>query len=147
MALDNDILIYSEDLDQLNAALSRLLQGSQAKSALLVSRLDGSLMAQQGFTEGLDTTSLAALAAGAFASTREIAALIGEPEFSVLFHQGRKDHIHISLVDDASILMVLFDDRTTIGMVRLYAREVSARLARVFVESRSRPHPASVLPR
>ena len=53
-------------------------------------------------------------------------------EFSVLFHQGKKDHIHMSLVGERSILAVIFDDRTTIGMVRLYAKETADELAKVF---------------
>ncbi len=70
--------------------------------------------------------------AGSFASTKEIARLVGEPEFSVLFHQGKKDHIHMSIVGERSILVVIFDDRTTIGMVRLYAKETATELAKVF---------------
>jgi hypothetical protein len=53
---------------------------------------------------------------------------VGEPEFSVLFHQGKRDHIHISLVGERIILVVIFDDRTTIGMIRLHAKEASQRL-------------------
>ena len=83
------------------------------------------------------------LLAGSFASTKEISRLVGEPEFSVLFHQGKKDHIHMSLVGERSILVVIFDERTTIGMVRLYARETAAELGKVFlqVQSGSRSQP------
>jgi predicted regulator of Ras-like GTPase activity (Roadblock/LC7/MglB family) len=63
--------------------------------------------------------------------TKEIARLVGESEFSVLFHQGKKDHIHLCLIGDRTILAVIFDDRTTIGMVRLYAREVSEDLTKI----------------
>ncbi|MCK4385501.1 MAG: roadblock/LC7 domain-containing protein, partial [candidate division Zixibacteria bacterium] len=56
---------------------------------------------------------------------------VGEPEFSVLFHQGEKDHIHICLVGERSILVVIFDDRTTIGLVRLYAKETSEELTTI----------------
>ena len=73
--------------------------------------------------------------AGSFASTAEIARLVGELEFSVLFHQGKKDHIHMNLVGERTILAVVFDDRTTIGMVRLYAREAAEELERVFAET------------
>jgi predicted regulator of Ras-like GTPase activity (Roadblock/LC7/MglB family) len=111
---------------------------------LLVDK-DGHLITRQGFTHSLDTTALAALLAGSFASTKEIAMLVGEPEFSVLFHQGKKDHIHMSIVGERSILVVIFDDRTTIGMVRLYAKETSIELARIFQEvlakSESTPQP------
>ncbi|NIR01477.1 MAG: roadblock/LC7 domain-containing protein, partial [Gemmatimonadales bacterium] len=65
-----------------------MLDGSNAVCVLLINIHDGSLVASRGSTDPLDTTSLAALAAGAFASTREIARLVGEPEFTVLFHQG-----------------------------------------------------------
>jgi len=120
-------VLYAEQVEQINTALLRVLKKAEAKCALLVDK-DGHMVTRQGFTQSLDTTALAALLAGSFASTREIARLVGEPEFSVLFHQGKKDHIHISLVGERNILAIVFDDRTTIGMVRLYAKEVSDRI-------------------
>ncbi|MBD3257433.1 roadblock/LC7 domain-containing protein, partial [candidate division GN15 bacterium] len=100
-----------------------------------------------GFTHSLDTTALAALLAGSFASTKEIAKLVGEPEFSVLFHQGKKDHIHMTIVGERSIMAVIFDDRTTIGMVRLYAKETANELATVFLEIQNRTQEPSESPR
>ncbi|OGC90296.1 MAG: hypothetical protein A2W25_05790 [candidate division Zixibacteria bacterium RBG_16_53_22] len=105
----------------------RIIKEAEAKCALLVDK-DGHLVTRQGFTHTLDTTALAALLAGSFASTKEIARLVGEPEFSVLFHQGKKDHIHISLINDRTILVIIFDDRTTIGMIRLYSKEIGESL-------------------
>ncbi len=136
---DDSLIIYQAETEKINLALKRLLKGSEAKCALLVDK-DGHLVTRQGFTQSLDTTSLAALLAGSFASTREIARLVGEPEFSVLFHQGKRDHIHMSLVGDRSILVVVFDDRTTIGMVRLYAKEASTDLDQIFAESLEKDH-------
>jgi predicted regulator of Ras-like GTPase activity (Roadblock/LC7/MglB family) len=121
------LVIYEEEIEKIEKILNRLIKNSQAKCALLVDK-DGHLITRQGFTHSLDTTALAALLAGSFASTKEIARLVGEPEFSVLFHQGKKDHIHICLVGERSILAVIFDDRTTIGLVRLYAKETSEEL-------------------
>lgn len=128
---DETLIIYEEEINAIDALLSKLLKGAEAKCALLVDK-DGHLITRQGFTHSLDTTALAALLAGSFASTKEIARLVGEPEFSVLFHQGKKDHIHMSIVGERSILVVIFDDRTTIGMVRLYAKEAALELAKVF---------------
>lgn len=128
---DNSLIIYEEEIKQIDAIVSKMLKGCEAKCALLVDK-DGHLITRQGFTHSLDTTALAALLAGSFASTKEIARLVGEPEFSVLFHQGKKDHIHMSIVGERSILVVVFDDRTTIGMVRLYAKETALELAEVF---------------
>lgn len=128
---DGSLIIYEEDIVIIESIISKMIKGCEAKCALLVDK-DGHLITRQGFTHSLDTTALAALLAGSFASTHEIARLVGEDEFSVLFHQGKKDHIHMSLVGERSILVVIFDDRTTIGMVRLYARETSTELAKIF---------------
>jgi len=128
---DDNLIIYEEEIEKIDVILGKMLKGAEAKCALLVDK-DGHLITRQGFTHSLDTTALAALLAGSFASTKEIARLVGESEFSVLFHQGKKDHIHMSLVGDRSIMVVIFDDRTTIGMVRLYAKEAATELSNIF---------------
>jgi predicted regulator of Ras-like GTPase activity (Roadblock/LC7/MglB family) len=127
-------IVLEEQIDKINAAMLRMIKKAEAKCALLVDK-DGHLITRQGFTQTLDTTALSALLAGSFASTKEIARLVGEPEFSVLFHQGQKDHIHISLVGERCILAIVFDDRTTIGMVRLYAKETADRLKEIISEA------------
>lgn len=141
----HSFVVYEEQIDQINAAMLRMIKKAEAKCALLVDK-DGHLITRQGFTQSLDTTALAALLAGSFASTKEIARLVGEPEFSVLFHQGQKDHIHISLVAERCILAVIFDDRTTIGMVRLYAKESGDRLKEIITESAMRDQTPSLDP-
>ena len=130
---DDNLIIYEEEITKIDGLISKMLKGAEAKCALLVDK-DGHLITRQGFTHSLDTTALAALLAGSFASTKEIARLVGESEFSVLFHQGKKDHIHMSIVGERSILVVIFDDRTTIGMVRLYAKETAIELTKIFEE-------------
>jgi predicted regulator of Ras-like GTPase activity (Roadblock/LC7/MglB family) len=134
---NDSLILYEEEIARIDSLLNKMLKGSEAKCALLVDK-DGHLITRQGFTHSLDTTALAALLAGSFASTKEIARLVGEPEFSVLFHQGKKDHIHMSIVGERSILVVIFDDRTTIGMVRLYAKETALELAKVLIENAQR---------
>jgi predicted regulator of Ras-like GTPase activity (Roadblock/LC7/MglB family) len=141
---NSGLVIYEEQIEQVNQLLTKLIKGAEAKCALLVDK-DGHLITRQGFTHSLDTTALAALLAGSFASTREIARLVGEPEFSVLFHQGKRDHIHINIVGERSILVIIFDDRTTIGMVRLYAKEVGAELQAIF-ERKPDPPESSAAP-
>jgi predicted regulator of Ras-like GTPase activity (Roadblock/LC7/MglB family) len=134
---EDNLIIYEEDIEKIDSILTRMLKGAEAKCSLLVDK-DGHLITRQGFTHSLDTTALAALLAGSFASTKEIAKLVGESEFSVLFHQGKKDHIHMSLVGDRSIMAVIFDDRTTIGMVRLYAKETAVELVKIFESIKTR---------
>ena len=67
-------------------------------------------------------TSLASLAAGNIAATGGLASLIGEKEFSILFHEGERDNMHISVIDNRLILVVIFDKRSSVGLVRLRVR-------------------------
>lgn len=132
-----DLVITEADAAQFDRALQTMLRDSRARGVILINRDDGSVLSAHGFLESLDTTSLGALAAGAFASAREIARLIGEPEFSVLFHQGRHEHVHVNLAGSHGLLMTLFDDNTTVGLVRLCARRACSAVDRVFSEPRA----------
>ena len=41
----------------------------------------------------------------------------------------------MSLIGDRAILAIIFDDRTTIGMVRLYSKEVAQELTKIINEA------------
>jgi len=128
------LVFYEEDVGEINKILEQFLERSQAKCALLIDK-EGHLVTKKGFTKSFNTDSIAALVAGSFASTREVAKLLGETEFSVLFHQGKNENIHIGLVAERALVVVIFDDRTTLGMVRLYAEELTQKLTNTLVAS------------
>ena len=113
--------------------LENFLKLSDSKANILIDK-DGHLVTKAGATEELDLQTISALVAGSFAATREMAKLLGEDEFSVLFHQGKKDSIQLSLIGERTLLATIFDERTTIGMVRLYAKEATTKLVGIFRE-------------
>jgi len=126
-----DLIMYEEEFQRIKEILSRLRMETNAKVAFLVDK-NGQQIAAQGDLEGLDTTSLASLTAGNVAATDGLARLIGEKEFSVLFHEGERDNIHISIVGQRVILVVIFDERSSLGLVRLRVKKASQELERVF---------------
>ncbi|MCZ7645356.1 MAG: roadblock/LC7 domain-containing protein [Planctomycetota bacterium] len=128
------LVFYEEDVNEINKILGDFLDRSQAKCALLIDK-EGHLVTKKGFTKSFNTDSIAALVAGSFASTREVAKLLGETEFTVLFHQGRNENIHIGLVAERALVVIIFDDRTTLGMVRLYAEELTQKLSDLLIKS------------
>ncbi len=136
---DQSVILGKEDLEAIHRTLSKMLQNTEAKCALLIG-LDGKCMAKRGFTKKLDTDGLAVLIAGSFASTHAMAKLLGESDFSVLFHQGARDHIHNILVNDDTILTVIFDNQTTLGMVRLYSKEAAKQIRATLKNARSQKH-------
>ena len=125
------MVMYDEEFKQINGVLDKLLREANAKVIFLVDK-NGQLISGVGETERFDTTSLASLTAGNIAATGGLAKLIGEKEFSILFHEGEKDNLHISIVAGRVILVVLFDTRSSLGLVRLRVKKASEELTAIF---------------
>ena len=123
--------MYEEEYQQIRDILGRLQSDSNSKFVFLVDK-NGQQIASSGDMQGVDATSLASLTAGNVAATDGLAKLIGEKEFSILFHEGEKDNIHISLVAKRVILVVIFDERSSLGLVRLRVKKASQELERTF---------------
>ncbi|HSO21599.1 MAG TPA: roadblock/LC7 domain-containing protein [Chondromyces sp.] len=128
-----DLVMYEEEFDRIKQLLESLRMDASAKIVFLVDK-NGQQIASAGEVNLVDATSLASLTAGNVAATDGLAKLIGEKEFSILFHEGRKDNIHISIVGQRLILVVIFDERSSLGLVRLRVRKASADLDRVLNE-------------
>jgi predicted regulator of Ras-like GTPase activity (Roadblock/LC7/MglB family) len=131
MSSGPDMVMYEEEYQKIKSIITRLRGESNAKLVFLVDK-NGQQIAVQGDLENLDATSLASLTAGNVAATDGLAKLIGEKEFSILFHEGEKDNIHISIVAQRVILVVIFDSRSSLGLVRLRVKKASAELTEVF---------------
>jgi predicted regulator of Ras-like GTPase activity (Roadblock/LC7/MglB family) len=134
----HDVVIHEADAARIDAVLQRFLADSNGAAALLIDR-SGQPLAEAGTSRTLDVGSIGALAAAAFSSTAALARLLGESEFSVLFHEGVRESMHVSTVDEQTILLAIFDERTTVGMVRLFAREASRSIGVILEETRKRP--------
>src|SRR5262249_13180713 len=136
--------IHESDAARIDAVLERFLGDSGSAAVLLIER-SGEPLAMAGAARTLDTVSIAALAAGAFSSTAALARLLGESEFSVLFHEGAKESLHVSTVDAVAILRAIFDGRPPVGMARLCARGGSRGLGATLVGARRRPRHTGAL--
>lgn len=125
----SSFIMYDEEYKEITAAVEKLLVEANAKCVYLVDK-DGQLITSSGETRDIDATSLASLTAGNIAATGGLAKLIGEKEFSILFHEGERDNLHISVVGQRVILVVIFDKRSSLGLVRLRAKKASDELGR-----------------
>jgi predicted regulator of Ras-like GTPase activity (Roadblock/LC7/MglB family) len=134
---DSQLVLYDEDYRKVLAVAQRLVRDANAKGVFVVDR-NGQLIAEAGEMRGVDTTSLASLTAGCIAATGGLARVVGEEEFPVHFHQGQRDNLHISLVSGRFILVIVFDDRSSLGLVRLRVKKAGAQLAHVFEQIRKK---------
>jgi predicted regulator of Ras-like GTPase activity (Roadblock/LC7/MglB family) len=124
---DAPILLREQQYHEIKAVLARLRLDSAARVVFLVDR-DGQEIAVQGEVGNLDTTSLASLAAGNVAATGGMAQLIGEREFPTLSHEGERESIHISVIGRL-LLVVVFDERSSLGLVKLRSKQVANQIA------------------
>ncbi len=130
---DSQLVMQEEDHQKILAIIERLVKDASAKSIFIVDK-NGQLIAEAGEVRGVDTTSIASLTAGNVAATSGIARLIGEEEFPTQFHQGSSDNLYTSIIAGRIILVIIFDERSSLGLVRLRVKKWGAELARIFEE-------------
>jgi predicted regulator of Ras-like GTPase activity (Roadblock/LC7/MglB family) len=129
---DAPIILHEEQFQQLRQILSKLRLDSFSRVVFLVDK-NGQQIAAQGDLGDLDTTSLASLAAGNVAATGGMARLIGEKEFPTLSHEGERESIHICIIGRV-LLVVVFDERSSLGLIKLRVKQASRELSALFEE-------------
>ncbi len=125
------LVMQDEDFRQISAICDRLTREASAHVVFLVDK-NGQLIASSGASQGVDTTSLASLTAGNVAAMGGLAKLIGEKEFPTQFHEGERESLHMSIVAGRFVLVVVFDARASLGLVRLRVRRAAEDLGRLF---------------
>ena len=124
-------VMYDEEFERIQGVCTRLHRDSNARAVLLIDK-NGQLIADAGDVSNLDTVSLSSLTAGNVAATGGIAKLLKEKEFTGQFHEGERTNVHISLVAQRVILVILFDERSSLGLVRLRVKKAGGELSDVF---------------
>lgn len=123
--------IFEQDFWEINENLEVLRKESNAESILLVDKA-GQLITSVGDVSTIDMSAFASLSAADFAATSQLAMLIGESEFNTLFHQGKNLSLYVSVVAQSVILIVIFSQKTTLGLVRLKVNNITKKLEPIF---------------
>jgi len=119
--------LFEEDFWSINQILQTLARSASARSVMLIDKT-GQLINSIGEPPGFDVTSFSSLAAADFAANAQLAEMVGEKDFATLVHQGTNESLYLSLIANRVILVVLFDKKTSLGLVRLKARRASDEL-------------------
>jgi predicted regulator of Ras-like GTPase activity (Roadblock/LC7/MglB family) len=123
----NNLTLHEREYLRIKSILAMTQKDLRADLVLLIDR-NGQQIAFEGPATGIDLTALASLAAANLAATDGLARLVGEPEFSILYHQGQHRSIHISDVAKRFSLALVFDETVSLGMVRLRVKRATAYL-------------------
>jgi len=129
---ETPFIIQERQFQRLKNILARLCVECAARVVFLVDR-DGQPIAFHGDIGDMDTTSFSSLAAGNVAATTSMAKLIGEDVFPAVVHEGERESIYISVIG-RSLLVVVFDERSTVGLVKIRSKRASHEVASTLEE-------------
>ncbi len=131
MSQGKGIVIGEGQMQVLKAVLAKLRRVSGSRFAALITTSGQPITVSPSDAES-DTLSLAALAASSFAATRQLAQLLSERQFTLLFHEGQEANLHVVQVSDQILLLLTFGHDTQVGRVRLYTSRAVEALKPVF---------------
>ncbi|MBL8125391.1 MAG: roadblock/LC7 domain-containing protein [Blastocatellia bacterium] len=126
-------IIQEQQFQRMKSVIARLCVECAARVVFLVDR-DGQTIAFHGDIGDMDTTSFSSLAAGNVAATSSMAKLIGEETFPSVVHEGERESIFISVIG-RSLLVVVFDENSTLGLVKIRAKKASHEVAAILEEA------------
>ena len=131
-----NLIISDHELGVISTALNKLMNDTNATSVMLIDK-SGQVISTQGTGARRNTTSLGALLAGAFSSSRHVAELLGEKDFRTIFQQGVHENIYTTMIEEQWLLVIVFDRLTHIGLVKVLSKKASDELGRVLERVRT----------
>jgi predicted regulator of Ras-like GTPase activity (Roadblock/LC7/MglB family) len=138
------LVIDDRQMALVDEVLNKLREVSGSRFIALVS-VSGQPITTASSEEHPDTLSLASLAASSFAATQQLAAVLHEREFTLLFHEGRESNLHVAQVSEQVLLVITFGRETQVGKVRLYTNRAVEVLRPVFVAAEDQEPRADLL--
>jgi predicted regulator of Ras-like GTPase activity (Roadblock/LC7/MglB family) len=125
------LVISDEQMKVIDGVLSKLQHVTESHFVALISTSGQPITVCPPDAQS-DTLSLAALAAGSFAATRQLAEVLKEREFTLLFHEGKESNLHVIQVTEQILMLLTFGHETQVGLVRMYTTRALAVLKPIF---------------
>ena len=124
-------ILEQKQLEEIELVLNKNLIELGVRSVILIDMAGNIVVDQNNGDSDHDIYSLAALAAGNYGAMNAMANIVGEDEFSLLFHKGEKSNIHFSKVLSDYLLVTIFDKEVSLGFLRLKVAEVVAKIGEI----------------
>jgi len=120
-----------EQLDSMEEILQQHLIDVGVRCVFLIDMAGNIIVDKDNGKIKHDVYSLAALAAGNFGAVSAMAKIIGEGEFSLLFHKGKKENIHFNKISTEFLLITIFSNEISLGFLRLKVGEAVEKIKKI----------------
>jgi len=125
-------VVSQEQLETIDEILGDQLINIGVDCVIIIDMAGNIITAKDNGTSKYDVYSFAALAAGNFATVDAMAKLVGEQEFSLLFHKGTDCNIHFSKIDEELLLITMFGKHISLGFLRLNVVEAIEQIRKLW---------------
>lgn len=125
-------IVSQEQIEQIDMILTDKLIKLGVDCVIVIDMAGNIITAKDNGESKYDVYSFAALAAGNFATVDAMAKLVGEEEFSLLFHKGVESSIHFSKIDDELLMISMFRQNISLGFLRLNAVDAIEKIKRLW---------------
>ena len=123
---------YNErQIELLGKALQENLIEKDAQCAALLDLAGTIIVMKDNGRVDYDIESIAVLAASNFSAVTAIAERIGESQFSLLYHKGKKGNIHLNEVMRGFLLLTIFGKEISVGNLRLMVEDTVKKVRKI----------------
>ena len=125
-------IVSQEQIERIDTILTDKLIKLGVDCVIVIDMAGNIITAKDNGESKYDVYSFAALAAGNFATVDAMAKLVGEEEFSLLFHKGQESSIHFSKIDEELLLISMFGQEISLGFLRLNVVDVIEKIKKLW---------------
>jgi predicted regulator of Ras-like GTPase activity (Roadblock/LC7/MglB family) len=129
--MQENFIIYNEEYTLIKDLLQKLKINTSAK-VVFITDSEGHCIASSGEMDDINLNSISSLIAGSVAAINSIAQMLKIESFSAILNESSKESLHISLINDRTMLVVIFNNTSNLGLVRFRVRSALDQLTKVF---------------
>ena len=130
--MQENFIIYNEEYILIKDILQKLKINTTAK-VVFITDSEGHCIASSGEMDDVNLNSISSLIAGSVAAINSIAQMLKIDSFSAILNESSRESLHISLINDRTMLVVIFDNSSNLGLVRFRVRTALDELCKVFI--------------
>jgi predicted regulator of Ras-like GTPase activity (Roadblock/LC7/MglB family) len=131
------LIFFEEDTARATAALSPFQKVTRTRANILFDVVGANAVVQTG-DPGIPMETISALVAASVAATRHVAAIVPPDEVVTVTHAGKHLSIQLTRISDDSVLVTVFDARTTVGAIVFFLRALVVELQGLITHVRER---------
>ena len=129
--MQENFIIYNEEYILIKDVLQKLKINTTAK-AVFITDSEGHCIASSGEMDDINLNSISSLIAGSVAAINSIAQMLKIESFSAILNESASESLHISLINDRTMLVVIFNNTSNLGLVRFRVRSALEQLTKIF---------------